>query len=569
MTVRRRIVLRVIGIAVAALAVAVVAALPPAALSTAAEAGGRTVRGAYHIHSERSDGSGSLDQIAAAAARAGLQFIIVTDHGDGTRTPEPPSYRRGVLVIDAVELSTTGGHYAVLGLPATPYPFAGTPADVSEDVHRLGGFGIAAHPGSPRPALRWQDWTIGFDGLEWLNADSEWRDELWGSLGRTLLTYFFRGPETLASLLDRPTDVIARWDAVGRDRHIVGLAGADAHARLGFRQRTDPDLTAIHLPVPSYDVSFRAFSNHVELGRELSGDAVVDAASLLEGIREGRLFTVIDALASPGGFTFTGASGSQAVTMGGRLALEGPAATLRAHISAPPHTTMMLFRDGTRVRDSATADLDADVTGQPGVYRVEAMIAGGPGQPPIPWVMSNPIYVGISHAISMTAMTSIPEFKQIAPVSLAQPEVEMGQGCTSIATARPGSGGGAINWQFALGPGTPTGQFATMRIPIGGLDLRAFTVVRARVTADRPMRAWMQLRAPVGNVQRWGRTFYADTEERLIEFPLNGFAPIGPLPGPHPPLGEVDSLLFVIDTLNTLPGKGGTLRITQVEFARQ
>ena len=569
MSVRRRVALRIAGIVSIALAIAVVVELPPASQTTAVPAGSRTVRGAYHIHSERSDGSGTLDQIAAAAGRAGLQFIIVTDHGDGTRPPEPPSYRSGVLVIDAVELSTTGGHYAGLGLPATPYPFAGTPADVSEDVHRLGGFGIAAHPGSPKPALRWQDWTVDFDGLEWINADSEWRDELWGALGRTLLTYFFRGPETLASLLDRPDEVIARWDAVGRDRHSVGLAGADAHARLGFRQRTDPDMTAIHLPVPSYDVSFRAFSNHVELERQFSGDAVADAVSLLDAIREGRVFTVIDALASPGGFAFTGTSGTHAVTMGGPLALDSPAATLRAHIIAPPQTTMTLFRDGKRVRDSASADLEADVTGQPGVYRVEATVAGGPGQPPIPWVMSNPIYVGISHAISLPAMNSIQEFTQIAPVSLGQPEVEMGPGCTSIGAARQGSGGAEINWQFALGPGPPTGQFATMRIPIGGLDLRAFTVVRARVTADRPMRAWLQVRAPVGNVQRWGRTFYADTEERLVEFPLNSFAPIGPLPGPHPPLGELDSLLFVIDTLNTLPGQGGALRITQVEFARQ
>ena len=69
------------------------------------------------------------------------QFIIVTDHGDGMRPPDAPQYRHGVLVIDAVELNTTNGHLVALGLPATPYPFAGTAADVLEDVRRLGGFG--------------------------------------------------------------------------------------------------------------------------------------------------------------------------------------------------------------------------------------------------------------------------------------------------------------------------------------------------------------------------------------------------------------------------------------------
>jgi len=61
-----------------------------------------TVRGILHVHSRVSDGRGTLDDIAGAAARAGLQFVVVTDHGDGTRRPEPASYRSGILVIDAV-----------------------------------------------------------------------------------------------------------------------------------------------------------------------------------------------------------------------------------------------------------------------------------------------------------------------------------------------------------------------------------------------------------------------------------------------------------------------------------
>ncbi len=566
MTVRRRVAFRIIGLAAAALALAVVAALPPAARSTAAPDSGRTVRGAYHIHSDRSDGSGTVEAIAAAASRAGLQFIIVTDHGDGTRQPDPPAYRHGVLVIDAVELNTTGGHYAALGLPATPYPFAGTPADVIADVHRLGGFGIVAHPGSPRPSLSWQDWNADVDGLEWINADSEWRDEPWGALGRTLLTLAFRGPETLASLLDRSDSVMAHWDAAGIARPVVGLAGADAHARLGLRQRTDPEMTSIHLPLPSYEVSFRAFSNHVELERELSGDAIADASAVLDAIRAGRVFTVIEGLASPGGLTFTGASGAGTATMGGRLALDGPSATLRAQIAAPAHTTMTLFRDGKPVHEHQTSTLEADVSGQPGVYRVEATIAGGPGRPPIPWIVSNPIYVGLAHVATMPTAMSIPDDARIAALSLEHVEVEKGPGCVSDFTVAAGSRGAEITWRFALAPGVASGQFAALRIPVA--SLQAFTRVRAHVIADRPIRAWMQLRAPVGKVERWGSTFYADTEERSIELPFNGLAPIGPVSSAQAPLDKVDSLLFVVDTLNTLPGKGGTLRISLVDFAR-
>src|SRR5205809_534056 len=59
--------------------------------------------GMLHIHTNRSDGTSGPDDIAAAAARAGRKFIVCTDHGDGTRVPDPPQYRSGVLCLDGVE----------------------------------------------------------------------------------------------------------------------------------------------------------------------------------------------------------------------------------------------------------------------------------------------------------------------------------------------------------------------------------------------------------------------------------------------------------------------------------
>ena len=111
---------------------------------------GRVLKGAFHVHTRRSDGSGSLDSVAAAAARAGLDVVIFTDHGDGVRPATPPSYRAGVLCIDGVEVSTTGGHYAALGARPSPYPLGGDAAGVVDDVRRLGGLGVVTHPDSPK-----------------------------------------------------------------------------------------------------------------------------------------------------------------------------------------------------------------------------------------------------------------------------------------------------------------------------------------------------------------------------------------------------------------------------------
>ena len=150
---------------VAAVVVFAAVTLPPARLLLPAESDG-AVPGIVHVHTIRSDGRGTPDEIAAAAARAGLKFVVFTDHGDATRTPDRPMYRSGVLCLDAVEISTTGGHYIAIDMPASPYPLGGEARDVVEDVKRLGGIGIVAHPDSPKPELRWREWVAPFDAIE-------------------------------------------------------------------------------------------------------------------------------------------------------------------------------------------------------------------------------------------------------------------------------------------------------------------------------------------------------------------------------------------------------------------
>ena len=560
---------KLLAILVSVVALVLVTLLPPATRRTAPPPPS-TVRGAFHIHSNRSDGSGSVDAIAAAAARAGLQFIILTDHGDGTRAPDAAAYRHGVLTIDGVELNTTSGHYAVIGMPASPYPIAGTPDDVVEDVHRLGGFGIAAHPGSPRPSLSWQGWDSAFDGLEWINGDSEWRDEPRLTIARTLLTYPIRAPQSLATLLDRPERVLARWDALGATRKIVGLAGTDAHARLGFSQGTDPDVGSIHVRVPGYEASFRTFSNHVLLDAPLSGDASADASAVTDAIRTGRVYGVVDAFASPGGLSFVATSGARSARMGDDIRIEGDV-LLRASANAPPGTTLVLLRNGQRVHDVTDGRLEINAGTDVGVYRIEAYTTGAAGGPTMPWMVSNPIYVGVERlaTVGHTALTArIPaRTTEAATESGPNDSSRIDVGPPEDARDRTFAGAPAIEWSFGLSPGQPVGQFAAVPIPVSP-GLEAFDAVQFRVSSPQPVRAWAQLRAPVGTTERWGATFYADSEPRTVTIPLTKFRPIGVTSSVQPPLAQVQFLLFVVDTLNTLPGSRGNITIAEVAFVK-
>ena len=556
---------------VAVLALIVWGLLPPRTLRTAPPPA-TTARGAFHIHSVRSDGSGTVDEIATAAARAGLQFIILTDHGDGTRAPDPPSYLHGVLVIDGVEINTTAGHFAAAGLAQAPYPLAGIPADVIEDVHRLGGFGFAAHPGSPRQSLSWTDWSAPIDGLEWVNADSEWRDEGRLPIARALLTYLFRPPQAMVTLLDRPAAVLQQWDTLAAARRVLGIAGADAHARLGFRQRTDPDVSAVHLPLPGYEASFRAFSNHVDLDAPLTAtDAVADAATILSAMRRGHMYSVIDGLATPGSLIFTAQSGRQSASMGDDIAVQGDV-LLRAEAAAPPGTTLILLKNGEKVHEVTGSLLEMNGGRDVAEYRVEVYAPNAPGSSSVPWMVSNPIYAGFDRtahagapAVSMSripARTTEAAAEQGPTDGSAVKVVTPSDGIDRTYAGEPG-----VSWTWSLGAGPATGQFAAVPIPVSG-GLESFERVQFRVSASAPIRAWVQLRAPSGHTERWGATFYADRTPRVVDLPFSRFRSIGVTTVPQPPLAQVQFLLFVVDTLNTLPGTTGQVTIGDLAFVK-
>lgn len=554
----RRRVLAASALGVVLVAAIIAASLPPRAIATSNTESPDIVRGAYHIHTVRSDGSGTPDEVAEAASRAGLQFVILTDHGDGTRAPDPPRYHAGVLVVDAVELNTGGGHVAALGLPAAPYPLAGTPEAVIEDVHRLGGMAIAAHPGSPREALRWTGWQAPIDGLEWLNADSEWRDEQWRSLGLSMVTYLFRPRETLATLLDRPDAVVQAWDAMTRTRPVVALAGADAHARLGLRPDAEGDTGRVHVPMPGYEGSFSAFSNHVQLDAPWSGDAAADARALVDAIRRGRVFTVIDGIATPGGLRFAVNTGDAEAPMGSVVPVDR--ARLHAEVAAPPGTRLELKQAGTVVATSTSSSIEFDASGRPGAYRLEAYVGDGPGPTSIPWMVSNPIYVGLTPAIEAAA-AEVPEG---TPIALDSAAPEKGRACTSeVDVAEAG-----LTWRYALAGGRPSGQFGALQLPVRN-GLAGVTAIRLRVRGAAPSRLWLQVRLNERDRdERWGSTFYVDERPRDVVVRLDRLRPIGPTSSDTPPWARVSSILIVADTVNTLPGTMGSAIVDAVSLVR-
>jgi hypothetical protein len=365
--------------------VAVIAALLPAlghrpAGRAVDRPSARHVRGAVHVHSGLSlDGGPTVEAIARAAAKAGLDLVVLTDH-DTDAAWAARGWHGRVLVVVGMERTAAEGHALVLGAsPLAPVPGKGAPAaDVARDAARRGGFLVGAHPISHGPGKHWTGSFQPLSAIEVVNfldrgAWPALRPALAASLVRlvvdprgTLLREFRFSPEPLRL-----------WDRLLAERPVAGLLGSDAHG--GFRA------PGLFVPVPGHELVFRLASQHLLLATPFTGEAEADTARVLEALRVGRGYVAFDEVADADGFRFEAESGGRRAEMGGALAIAGHAVLRVA--SGQPEATVRLLHDGREVARGAGL---AHATAAPGAYRAEAYFPRSPA-PHRPWIIANPI----------------------------------------------------------------------------------------------------------------------------------------------------------------------------------
>jgi hypothetical protein len=570
--------LAAVTVLVAVTAVLAVLSLPPATLVLDGS-GDSAVPGVIHVHTNRSDGASSPEEVAAAAARAGLSFVVFTDHGTGARTPDSPVYRSGVLCLDAVEISTTGGHYLAIGLPPVPYPLGGEARDVVEDVRRLGGVGIAAHPDSPRADLQWADWSLPVDGIEILNLDTMWRRYVfmpgWAPKQRllqALLAYPIRSHEAIGNLLTVTEENASHYAELTRRQSAVALVSVDAHSKVALRD-VDPGDNRWALPFPGYETVFRTLQVRLTPERPLTGDAPADAVLVIDALRAGRLYGANTALAAPPSFEFTADGSSGTVGQGGVLPAGRPA-TLHVRSNAPAGFETVVLRGTEVVATTRERTLDVDVDGEAAEYRVEIRAADRSGSPV--WIVSNPIYVRqqSGHAAPRAGEpTAGPESRQRIP--LFGPGVSASWRVESDPESRASfvvdSAGVSpvLRLDYALAPGAPRNQFAALVIDVPDEAATAERLAM-RMRSNHPARVSVQARAAVSESsdERWVRSVYLDETWREVTIDFDDMRPLGATRTPVPPPGAIHSLVFALEPTNTAPGTAGVIEVEWLEARR-
>jgi hypothetical protein len=325
-----------------------------------------------HCHSTYSDGTGTVPQIAAAAARAGADVVLLTDHDTlEARRRGEEGWHGPVLVCVGEEVSPRRqNHYLAFGLEQEIAHRGMSAAQIVAAVRDAGGFGFAAHPFSKGSELFARAGT----GLPWSDLEAEELDglEVWslvtdvaeGLTSRRDAVRFVVAPRRV---VERPPERnLAEWDRLGARRRVVGIGGIDAHQiglRIGGR---------VPLRLMGYHRSFAMLRTHVLV------DAEPSVASVYAALRAGRCYLALDHLGSPKGFEFEGMG--QEVEAGPR--------TLRARVPRP--AALRLLRDGVQIATTHGLELSADVE-EPGVYRLEANLPHH-GRDRA-WILSNPVYL--------------------------------------------------------------------------------------------------------------------------------------------------------------------------------
>jgi hypothetical protein len=381
-------------------------------------------RAVLHAHAEDATHTGGTrPELLAAARRAGVQIVMLTDHVRPER--------------DFINDSWRGLHEGVLFIPGSEdrgflsYPMksvkgieAGSREQYIEMIRSGGEGNIFLSHVEER-----SDWpTDQLDGLEIYNHHTDVKNEAAFQLWlQGTLTDPVRLPELVAALSEYPeevfgaqqdylADIIAKWDRDSQQHRLTGVAANDCHHNQVFTvtaidentvevgyitsKPTTTRVTAGKVPgvaalvkgrkpreliarldFDPYERSLRYVATHI-LAHELT------EAAVREALKRGHAYVAHDWLCDSTGFAFVARNGGKSnAGMGDEVKLGG---ALMLSAATPVKCTMKLIRNGEALQTANTNRLDFEAK-TPGVYRIEAWLEVDGEQRP--WIYSNPIYV--------------------------------------------------------------------------------------------------------------------------------------------------------------------------------
>ncbi|VVB53562.1 Error-prone DNA polymerase [uncultured archaeon] len=129
------------------------------------------MRVAFHVHTTKSDGTATPKEMVDAAAKLGLDGMVITDHDSVLGGLEAQkNCPHGFLIITGAEVSSSDGHILAVDVKENIPPGLSAKETV-EKIHALGGLAVAPHPydlyrGGVGDLIK----TVPFDAVETING---------------------------------------------------------------------------------------------------------------------------------------------------------------------------------------------------------------------------------------------------------------------------------------------------------------------------------------------------------------------------------------------------------------
>ncbi|MDI6793074.1 MAG: CehA/McbA family metallohydrolase [bacterium] len=329
-------------------------------------------KGAIHIHTKHSDGSGSIHGIAQIANQAELDYLIITDH-NRCHARFYEGWSGKTLVLIGQEVSPPGNHLIVMGCNRTIFPRRGDPQGLINEIKKEGGLSFIAHPHNrPHPLLflgnhSWRNWDVnGYTGLELWSYMADWVEK---ATPLNLFSYL-RHPDQ--AITGPNIKTLEKWDELLRQKKVPVIGSLDAHAKPFLFREVFP-----------YRQLLKTIRTHILLPDPFESDVSLARQAVYEALANGHAYIANDSLADASGFLFEAESAGKRAIMGDSL--DQPPA--QVSVSSPHEAKLKLIKEGAIVKEVEGRSLQAEVF-EKEAYRVEAYYQGRP------WVFTNPIYVG-------------------------------------------------------------------------------------------------------------------------------------------------------------------------------
>jgi hypothetical protein len=357
-------------------------------------------KGVYHIHSNFSDGRGTLQEITRAARQLNLDFVILTDHGNpNILSLKSTTWMNDVLLIGGSELTLNSGHLATAGYPVPDFILPPEPQEAIADINQMGGFNFISHPFDDN--IPWTDWNIhGLTGIEVFNSYSSARRAGIFKLLFFPFQYAVNSKYALLNTLSYPVKNMAKWDSLNEKEKCFAIYCTDAHAQL-------PITKNFKLHFPSYKSMFEIFQTYVKLENDLVKDPNQSASAVISAIKKGHFFNAVEAISPANGFEnyFIGSDGETS-EMGDTTAVHRGKFIIRVPYDF--ETRVIVKKNGepiTEIKGNRKKNLEFAIT-DPGIYRAEIFVSQNRFSH-VPWILTNPIFVGVKHSLTMVQLPLI------------------------------------------------------------------------------------------------------------------------------------------------------------------